>query len=62
MILAASAGGLHWGDILFTLFSFLFIIAVIVGIVLLFSTSKKKGKRLERVEAKLDKLLAEKEK
>ncbi|MCT2536473.1 hypothetical protein NC661_03560 [Aquibacillus koreensis] len=61
MILASSVGGIHIGDIIFSLFSFLFLVAIVVGIVWFVIISKKKNNRLERVEEKLDKLLNEKE-
>ncbi|MFC4559340.1 hypothetical protein ACFO3D_14160 [Virgibacillus kekensis] len=62
MFLLAKTGGLQVGDIVFQLFFFLIILAVITGIVAMFNGFKERNRRLSRVEEKLDKLLADKEK
>ena len=62
MLLASAPGGISTGDIIFQLFSFFFLAAIVVGITSLFFIFRKRSKRLRRIEEKVDKLLADKEK
>ncbi|QGH36388.1 DUF4083 domain-containing protein [Gracilibacillus salitolerans] len=56
----ASIGGLQIGDMFFALVSFVTFVAVIAFIILLIFRTIKSGKKLERIEEKLDRLLEEK--
>lgn len=62
ILLAVSVGGLRIGDMIFTLLFFLLLISIVITIVVLIVTYKKRGNRLQRIEAKLDKILVNKEK
>lgn len=61
LLLSASVGNLLIGDIIFTLLYFLFVIGILVALVVLFVKYKKRGNRLQRIEEKLNELLADKE-
>lgn len=61
MFLLAAVGGFHIGDMIFQLFSFLFGIALVVGIVSLIVMVNKRNKRLDRMEEKLEQLESDKE-
>ncbi|WP_038246483.1 hypothetical protein [Virgibacillus salexigens] len=47
-------GGFHFGDVLFQLLSLAFIILIIVLIVSLFRSNKKRTNQLNRIEKKID--------
>ncbi|MDX8342216.1 hypothetical protein [Rossellomorea sp. YZS02] len=58
---AQSTATINTGDIIFQLFSFLFLLAIPAVIILLVVVLRKRNNRLKRVEEKLDKLLADQE-
>ncbi len=53
---------MHMEDLLIQLFFAIVIIALIVGAILFLVSYRKRGRRLDRMESKLDKLLTNKEK
>lgn len=54
--------GINVGDIIFQLMSFLILLGIPLALILIFSkTRRKSNDRLDRIEEKLDRLLAEKE-
>ncbi len=54
--------GINVGDIIFQLMSFLILLGIPLALILIISKTRRKSKnRLDRIEEKLDRLLAEKE-
>jgi hypothetical protein len=62
LYLLASVGGVNTGDIIFQLVSFLLLLAIPVGIIIVVVVFRKRNSRQKRIEEKLDKLLSDKEK
>lgn len=62
LLLSVSVDGFKIGDMIFTLLFFLMLIGIVIAIIVLIVKYKKRGSRLQRVEEKLDVLLADKEK
>ncbi|MBN8191837.1 hypothetical protein JI667_06700 [Bacillus sp. NTK074B] len=61
LVSAQSTSTINTGDIIFQIFSFLFLLAIPAVIILLVVVLRKKNNRLKRVEEKADKLLKDKE-
>lgn len=63
LFLMAEAGhaGINVGDIIFQLVAFLFLLAIPLTFIIVFAKIKKRNSRLNRIEEKLDQLLAEKD-
>jgi flagellar biogenesis protein FliO len=61
LFIFAGIGGFHIGDMLFALVSFSMLLAIIIGIVLLFTkvipNTKAKRTQLNRIEEKMDEIL-----
>ncbi|MFC7321509.1 DUF4083 family protein [Halobacillus campisalis] len=57
MFLLLTTDSFHVGDIMFQLFFFIIIVAVVIGIVSYVKRDKNKNKQLHRMEQKLDELL-----
>ena len=57
---AQSTAAINTGDIIFQLFSFLFLLTIPVGIIVFLVVLRRRNSRLKRVEDKLDKLLTDK--
>jgi F0F1-type ATP synthase membrane subunit b/b' len=62
LYLLASVGGVNTGDIIFQLVSFLLLLAIPVGVIIVVVVFRKRNSRQKRIEEKLDKLLSDKEK
>ena len=60
-VASGSGGGLTLGDSLIQFVVFIFIIAMVAAVVLLFSVRGKKNNQLNRIEEKVDRLLKEEE-
>lgn len=58
---AQSTAGINTGDIIFQLITFLIVLAIPVGIIVLVVVFRRRNSRLQRVEEKLDKLISDKE-
>ncbi|KEF36618.1 hypothetical protein M670_04180 [Schinkia azotoformans MEV2011] len=61
-LLLEAGSGINVGDIIFQLMSFLILLGIPVVLIFIFSKARRKrNNRLDRIEEKLDQLLAEKE-
>ncbi|NEY74259.1 hypothetical protein G4D63_21450 [Bacillus mesophilus] len=60
MILLTAQAYINGGDVLFQLFAFM-VLLVIPIVVVVFILTRKRNRRLARIEEKLDKLLKEKD-
>lgn len=61
-LLLEAGPGINVGDIIFQLMSFLILLGIPVVLIFIFSKARRKrNNRLDRIEEKLDQLLAEKE-
>ncbi|NMH67883.1 hypothetical protein HF072_03675 [Bacillus sp. RO3] len=58
---AQSTTAVNTGDIIFQLMSFLFLLAIPVGIIIFVVVLRRRTSRLKRVEEKLDKIISEKD-
>lgn len=61
-LLLEAGPGINMGDIIFQLMSFLILLGIPLVLIIIFSKARKtRNNRLDRIEEKLDQLLAEKE-
>lgn len=61
-LLLEAGPGMNVGDIIFQLMSFLILLGIPLAIIFIFRAARRKrNNRLDRIEEKLDQLLAEKE-
>ncbi|WP_017754126.1 hypothetical protein [Calidifontibacillus oryziterrae] len=59
-ILAATPG-INIGDIIYQLATFLMLLSIPIALIILYRIFKRRNKRMDRIEEKLDQLLAEKD-
>lgn len=62
MYLLGAPGGLNTGEIILQLIAFLSVFAIPLGIIIVVVIFRKRNTRLKRIEEKLDKLIADKDK
>lgn len=56
-----SATGINIGDIIFQLAAFIMLLSIPISLIILFRIIKRRNKRMDRIEEKLDELLSQKE-
>lgn len=62
LLMEAGHAGINIGDIIFQLMSFLILLGIPLAIIFIYRAARRKrNNRLDRIEEKLDQLLAEKE-
>ncbi|WP_243385310.1 hypothetical protein [Bacillus kexueae] len=51
----------NWGDIIFQTFMFISLLVIPIGIVLFIFASRKRNKKIQQLEEKIDQLIKEKD-
>lgn len=60
-IISSVQAGINIGDIIFQLAAFIMLLSIPAALIILYRIFKRRNKRMDRIEEKLDQLLAEKE-